>query len=98
MHLPALRDGFLHHGLEVAERKTLADTHPGCQLLDRRLRTHPDDIIHGHIVAEEILLVGIHINDARISGMSMAEEIQKGTVLTELIGVVGIIGRSLVIS
>ena len=98
VYFPPLRQGLADHFFQLAERAAVRYTYLCGQFLDRRLRTHPDDVVHGHIVTEEIVLLGVGIEQTGISGVRMSEEIKERTVLTVFVGIVRIIGRRFVVA
>ena len=63
----------------------------GSTLMKGRHLTGPNDIIDGQFVAEYYLTVFINVDDGSQSGIVDAEEIEKGGVLPEAVGVIGIV-------
>ena len=98
MDFPALRDGFSDEIFQLVGREAFANPYLGCQFFDAGLRSHPDNVIHIYIIAEEIIFSVVGVNDSRISGVRLTEEIDERTVLTILVCVIGVIGRSFVVT
>lgn len=98
MNLPALGDRLSYHLFQFGERAALRHSDLCGQLLHAGLGSHPDNVVHIHIVTEKAFLVAVCIDDTRKSGMRMAEEIDERTVLTKFIRIVRIICRGFVVS
>ena len=95
MDLLALGPGSGDVFREAAHRKGVGHTDPGALLAERRLGALPYYVVDGEIVAEDDLPVFVNVDDSRKRRVAEAEEIEEGTVLTEGIGVVKIVHRSL---
>ena len=76
---------LLHRLVQIADdvrrRHGDADSHPLALLLQRRLCTHPHDVIDGKLVAKYNFLIFINVDYSRKSGKRKAEVIKKGGIL-----------------
>src|SRR5690554_6268380 len=69
-----------------------------CQFTDGRLRSGPYDGVDGRIIAKDVLLIPIDVDPSNQSRFIDSEIIEKGTVLPVMVGIVGIIHATLLIS
>ena len=81
-------------------RKRVGLPHPdGRRLLCHAfLRTHPDDVVHVDIVSKNHLSAAVDVHHRRQVRQIQPEIVQKCAVLTEDVGVVGIVGRGVVVA
>ena len=92
-----MMDGLsLCHGLfdiilEAVQRLGLHDADAEGFLLQCRLSSHPYDVVNREFVAENDFLVVVDVDHGGQAGIIKAEEIQEGRILTEAVGVVGIV-------
>ena len=84
--------------LQFAHRQGLRDTHHLGLFSQRGLGTRPDDIVDGQLVAKHNLAVFIDIDDSRQTRIIESEEIEEGRVLTEAVGIVGIVHAHLIVT
>ena len=77
MHFSSLCYCLAYHFFQLAEGKALPDTYLRSQFLDARLRTHPDDVVDVHVIAEEDVFAGFDVQHACISRMRLSEEIKE---------------------
>ena len=63
MDLAALADGGLQRFAQVGQRPGVGDADPGAAAFQRRLRAHPDDVLHVQVVAENRLPVLVDVDD-----------------------------------
>ena len=94
----SLGTGFVDIVLQLLHGHRVADADLRTLILQRRLCTCPDDIIDGEFIAKHNLAVLIHIDDGSQTSVVESEEIEKRAVLTERIGVIGIVHAYLVVS
>ncbi len=73
--LPALAQGVLQCVLELGERPGFVDADPGAAAFQRRLRTHPNDVIDVEIVAEDRLPVLIDVDERGQAWKAQAEKV-----------------------
>ena len=92
-----IQDIFDEFG-ELRERTGLRHAHLLGQRGNRRLVAHPDDIVDGEVVAEDNRLVRVEVDDGRDVGDGKSEEIEEIAVLTEVIGIVGIVHRGFMVA
>ena len=98
MNPASLRNRRFHTIRQPGKRSGLRHADPGCHILYTRLRSHPDNIIHIHIIPEYIFIPRIDIDHSCKTGLIQTEKIEKRTILTELISIIRIISRGLPIS
>ena len=98
MHCLSLTASLVEIAFQIAQSHCLRNAYGRCFLAECRLDTRPDDIIDGQIITEDDLCVSIYIDDGGQAGIVKTEKIQKCGVLTEAIGIVGIVDASLVIA
>ena len=93
---------LLHRLVQIADdvgrRHGDADSHPLALLLQRRLCTHPHDVIDGKLVAKYNFLIFINVDYSRKSGKRKAEVIKKGGILTIAERIVLVVQPALVIT
>ena len=89
---------LLQVALDLLERTYFGNTGSFRFLLEGRLDAHPDNGIDGQLIPKDDLPVVVDVDNGGQSGIRQAEEIEEGGILTEMIGVVGIIHATLVIS
>ena len=65
---------------------------------NRRLRTHPDDVINIHIVSIKALVCSIKVDHGSEPWLVNAPEIKEVAVLTELVVIAAVICRSIDVS
>ena len=85
MNPASLRNRRFHTIRQPGKRSGLRHADPGCHILYTRLRSHPDNIIHIHIIPEYIFIPRIDIDHSCKTGLIQTEKIEKRTILTELI-------------
>ena len=91
--------GFLHQLSEFAHRCRLLHAHLRSHVSHAVHRTIPHNVFNVDVVAQEILLIGIHINHAHKSFALLSEIVEKRRVLAEWrIGIVGIVAWSIIIA
>ena len=73
------------------QRAAVGDARAGAFFAQRGLRPRPDDVVDGEIVAEKHLLARIGVDDARERRPVEAEIVEERRILTEIVGVVGIV-------
>ena len=83
---------------QFIHRPDVGNTYGSGHLAQRGLGTRPDDVVDGQLIAEDDFAVLIDVDDGGQSGVVEAEEIKERGVLTETVGVVGIIHRCLVVA
>ena len=88
----------MDEGLEVGEGACVFDADAGGQFLDAGQGAGPDDVVDVVVVGEDVVLAGLAVEHADEVLPLKAEEIEEGAVLTEPIGVVGIIARGFVVA
>lgn len=90
--------GSLDHLLETGEGKGLRGSDHGGLLAEEGLRAHPDDVVDGEVVAEDNVASFIDVDDGSEAVEVESEVVEERGVLTETVGVVGIIHRSMVVA
>src|SRR5450759_2776837 len=68
------------------------------KIFNRRLWTHPDNIIHIGIISEDPVFARIEIHQSCKTGNVESEKIQKIAILSEMVSICRIIQRSFIIS
>ena len=89
---------FLYQFFQLGIRSAVAYANLCGKLFHAGLRPHPDNVVHRNVISEEILFSTLGVDSSGYSRLVNSEEIKECTVLTELIGVVGIITRCFVVS
>ena len=93
---------LLHRLVQIADdvrrRHGDADSHPPALLLQRRLCTHPHDVIDGKLVTKYNFLIFINVDYSRKSGKRKAEVIKKGGILTIAERIVLVVQPALVVT
>ena len=69
-----------------------------CHVFHARLRTHPDDVVHRHVVAEQIVFTTVDVDDTCHARLVNAEKVEETTVLAKLVCVVRVVARSFVVT
>ena len=90
--------GLLDEVREALHGQSLGDSGLGSHIGHTVHRTEPDDILDVYVVAHEVLLVVIHIDNASQALAMKPEEIEERAVLAETIDVAGIVGRRVVVA
>lgn len=90
--------GSLDHLLETGEGKGLRGSDHGSLLAEKRLCAHPNDVIDGGVVAKDDVAPFIDVDDGSEAVEVEPEIIEERGVLTETVGVVGIVHRSMVVA
>ena len=98
MDAARLADGLVAEGLQGGEVTAVRHTHAGGQFLDAGQGACPDDIVDVVVVGEEIIFAIVTVEHTYQVFALKAEEIEKGAVLTEPIGVVGVIAGCFVVA
>ena len=98
MYLAALCLRLLDELGELRERTGLRHAHLLGQRSNRRLIAHPDDVIDGEVITENDRLVRVEVDDGGDVGDGKSKEIEEVTILTEVIGIVGIVHRGLMVA
>ena len=83
---------------EVGEAAAIFDTHAGSQLFDAGKRTCPNDIVYVVVVGKEVVLARVAVEHTNKVFALKAEEVEEGAVLTEPIGVVGVVAGGFVVA
>ena len=81
-----------------AERRGLRYTHRRGLVGDQGLRTHPDDVVDVHVIAEDAFFARFGVDDGGQVGLVESEEIEERTVLPELVLVVGIVAAGFAVA
>ena len=98
VNLTSLTLGTLYHLFQLGQWSTLLHAHLSSLLGHTGLGTHPDNIVHGKVITKEGLFPTLNIYHTGKARMIDTEEIEERTVLTEMIGIIGIVGRCLAIA
>ena len=74
--------------------------HPnlGREIRYRRLRAPPDDILNRKVIAIERLGTAVGVDNTRQGGQALSEKVEERRILTEVVGVAGIVHGRLVIA
>ena len=88
-----LGDGLAQARLEGGRREGLRNAYLGAQLAERGLRTGPDDVLDGEVVAVEGLLARVGVDQTHQRGNVESEVVEERRVLAEIVGVVGVVVR-----
>ena len=94
----SLCHGLLDIILEAVQRLGLHDADAEGFLLQCRLCSHPYYVVDSELVAEDDFLVVVDVDHGSQSGIIKAEEIQESRILTETVGVVGIVHSDFFVS
>ena len=84
--------------LQLVHRQHIADAHRLTLVAERRLSACPHDIVDGQFIAKDYFTILVHIDDSNQAGIVKSEEIEHRGVLTEAIGIVGIVHAYLIIA
>ena len=98
MDAASLADGLGTKGLEGGEIATILHAHTGGKFFDAGQRACPDDIVDVVIVGKKIVFPVVAVEDTNQVLTLEPEEIEKRTVLTEPIGVVGVVAGGFVVA
>ena len=98
MDAASLADGLGTKGLEGGEIATILHAHTGGKFFDAGQGAGPDDIVDVVVVSEEIVYSVVAVQHADKIFALKTEEIEKCTVLTEPIGVVGVVAGGFVVA
>ena len=96
--LAPLAHGLLQHFAQIGQRPRVGDADPGAAAFQRRLRAHPDDVLHLQVVAEDRLPVLVDVDDRGQAGKIQAEEIEERAVLAVMVGVGRVVHRALAVA
>ena len=91
MDAAAQSDGLADALAKGADRESPCDADLGAHLPQRRLRAGPDDVLDGEVVAVKGGFARLGIQQTRDARHIEAEVVAERGVLTEVVGVVGII-------
>ncbi len=97
MNLSSLLDHSLESFLQLPKRCRFLNTNLCSPFFEKRLRSHPNDIFHGHIITKKNVLLLIYIDNAGQTVRIESEEIEKRTILPEMIRICRIIHRGFVV-
>ena len=89
----AQRDRPAQSFFKLRHRERRRDAHFGAHLAQRGLRSGPDDVLDGEIVAVERLFARVGVDQAGDRRHIQSEVVAQRGVLPEIVGVVGIVVR-----
>ena len=93
MHRAPCRNRRSNRLVELAQRRSRSAAYSLTLGSDRRLRSHPHDIVNVHIVAIQALRTAIQIKNRRKPRFIHSPEIHEVAVLTELVIISTVIHR-----
>ena len=91
MDLAAQRNGFAEPLFKLGHGERRRDADFGAQFAQRGLRTGPDDVLDGEIVAVQRLFARIGVDQARQRRGVQSEVVAERRILPEIVGVVRIV-------
>lgn len=90
--------GTSYHLFEVRQAPRKLDPCLLRHLTNCGLRTCPYDGIDGWIISKNIVFISIDIDPGNQVGLTNTKKIEKGTILTKIVGIIGIIDSTFAIS
>ena len=90
--------GLLHECLEICHRAGVFHSHFFGKVLHGWYETCPDDVLDVDVVAKEVFLVIVDVDDSHQPVTVLSEVIEERTVLTELVCVCRIVCRRIVVA
>ena len=84
-------DGLAKAFFQLGHREGRRDADPGAHLAQRGLRTGPDDVLDGEVVAVERLLARVGVDHPDHRRDVQPEVVAERRVLPEIVGVVGVV-------